>query len=154
MHPAQQLDQPAPLLLGKIGERLAPDRARQIQDARENRAGLFGQHQPAGAAVGRIEPALDPAILLHAVDLADEGHRLDLEQVGETGLVDAFVAREIAENPALRAGQAEKHKRPLVKAPREQPRHVVREIPKAAVEVHGRSRETTIRDNKLSYEKL
>src|SRR6476646_3521365 len=49
------------------------------------------------ATVSRVRASLDPAVLLHAIDLPNQGHRRDLEQVGKAGLVDALVAGEVAQ---------------------------------------------------------
>jgi len=136
VNPAQQVDQPPAVLLGKIGEGLAPNLGRQVEDAGEKRARLFGQHQPARATVGRVGAPLDPTILFHPVDLPDQGHRLDLEQIRKSRLIDALMTGEVAQNPALRPGEAEKQQCPLIKAPREEPRDVVDEIAEAAVDVH------------------
>ena len=136
VRPAQQLDQLMAFGVGQAGKGFGAHLVRQVEDASQDRARLVGQHQPAGAAVARIGPPLDPAILLHPVELPDQGHRLDFQKIGEARLVDALVAGEIAEHPALRAGQAEKEQGTLIEAPREKPRHVVHEKAKAAVEVH------------------
>jgi DNA-binding MarR family transcriptional regulator len=103
-------------------------------DASEDRAGLAGQKQPAGAPIGRIRTALDPARLFHAVDLADQGHRPDFENVGEAGLIDALVAGEIAQRAALRPRQPEAFPVMRKTAP-EQARDIVHEKPETAIEI-------------------
>src|SRR5207248_2391954 len=77
---------------------------RHVPDAVEDRPCLGGQEQAPGPAVGRVGSALDPSRLLHAVDLPDQRHRPDLQQIGEASLVDALVAGEIAEGTTLRPG--------------------------------------------------
>ncbi len=134
---AQQINQLPALYVGQVGERLAADCTRQVEDASENRARLFSQDQPAGPAVARIRSALDPAILLHAIELTHQGHRLDLEQIGKTGLIDPFVAGKVAQHAALRPGKSKKQQRPLVEASREQAGHIMHEITEAAFEFHS-----------------
>src|SRR4029077_20019325 len=91
----------------------------------------------AGAPVAGLGLALDPAVLLHAVDLSHQGHRLDLEQIGEAGLVDPLCASQIAEHLALCPGQAEEQQRPLIEPAPEQAGDVVNEKTEAAVEIDG-----------------
>src|SRR5207237_4545451 len=98
------------------------------------RARLRGQEQAPRATVGRMRAALDPARFFHAIDLPHQGHRPDLQQIGEPGLVDALVARDIAEGPALRPGQAEAAA-VMVEAPPEQASDVVDEKPETAFEI-------------------
>ena len=134
MHPAQQLDQLFRPRRRQPRQRLVAGLVRDIQDAAEDRARLVGQEQAAGAPVGRVRAPLDPAVLFHAVDLPHQRHRPDFEQIGEAGLVDALVAGEIAEGPALRPGQAEATA-VLVEAAPEQARDIVDEKPETAVEI-------------------
>ena len=105
MNPPQQREQDPFLGFGETGERLAPKLARELPDAGDHRARLVGQLHLAGTAVARIGAALDPAVFLHAIDLADERHRLDVEKFGKSGLVDAFMAGQAADDLALSARQ-------------------------------------------------
>ena len=117
-------------------------------------ARLLGQNEATGAAISGIEVSFDPAVLLHAIDLPNQGHRLDLKQIGETGLVDALVAGEVAQHLALRPGEAEEKKCALIEAPAKQAGDVVHEKAEAAVKVHRpilHAKELSIGDNKPIY---
>src|SRR5260370_589962 len=74
----EQIDQLLALLQGKPGEGFAADLVREVEDPGEDRTRLVGQDQPAGTAVARVGPPLDPAVFLHAIDLPHQSHRLDL----------------------------------------------------------------------------
>jgi hypothetical protein len=137
MDPAQEVDQVPPFLAREPGKGLGPDLVREVQDAGEDRPCLVGQNEPPGPAITWLRAPLDPAVLFHAVDLAHQGHRLDLEQIGETCLVDAFVARKVAEHPALSPGQAEKQQRTLIEASPEKASHIVDEKSETAIETDG-----------------
>ena len=103
--------------------------------------------EPAGPPVGRVGAPLDPAGVFHAVDLPHQRHRPDFEQIGEAGLVDPLVAGEIAEDAALRPGQAEPAA-VLVETAPEQAGDVMHEKPEAAVEIQNRTRKMTPADSK------
>src|SRR5262249_28034975 len=100
----------------------------------EDRPRFAGQEQPPSAAVGRVGTTLDPARVLHAVNLPHQGHRPDLEEIGKAGLVDALVAGDVGHSPALRPGQAEAPS-VMVEAAPEQAGAVMKEKAKAAFEV-------------------
>src|SRR5215472_4999061 len=104
MDAPQQLDQLPTLLRGHPGKRLGSNFVREVEDAGEDRPGLVGQDEAAGTPVARLRLPLDPAVLLHAVDLPHQGHRLDLEQIREARLIDALVTSQIAQDLALRSG--------------------------------------------------
>src|SRR6202040_2995952 len=94
---------------------------------------LFGNEDaPAPPPVPRLGPPLDPAVLLHAVDLPHQCHRFDFEQIGEAGLVDAFVAGEVTQHLALRPGEPEEEQGTLVETTSEQAGDIVDEKPEAA----------------------
>src|SRR4029077_1944002 len=133
----EQIDQVPAIGLGQTGEGLGANLVRQLENARENQPRLLGQDETAGASVSGIGAPVDPAVLLHAIDLSNQGHRLDLEQVGEAGLVDALVAGEVAQHFALCPGEAEEEERPLVETSAKKAGDVVDKKAKAAVEVHG-----------------
>src|SRR6516165_9702029 len=107
MDAAQELDQLSSFLSGKPGKGFAADLVREIENTGEDRPGLIGQDEAAGAAVARLRLPLDPSVLLHAVDLPHQGHRLDFEQIGEAGLIDPLVAREVPQHLALCASESE-----------------------------------------------
>src|SRR6516162_3065161 len=88
---SEQVNQAPTLDFGKAGESLTADFVRKIEDASEDRARLIGQDKPASAAVARVGPPFDPALLFHTIDLSNQSHRLDFEQIGEAGLVNALV---------------------------------------------------------------
>jgi hypothetical protein len=90
-----------------------------------------------GATVTRVGPPLDPSVSLHPVDLSNEAHRLDFEQIGESRLVDPFIPGEIAQHLALRPREAKNKEGALVKPPSEQAGDVVDEKPEAAMDVHS-----------------
>jgi hypothetical protein len=113
---AQQADQVSSLHLGKACESFGTDFVREIEDPGEDRACLFSQDESAGSAVTGIRPPLDPAVLFHAIDLSNQGHRLDFKQIGETGLIDPFVPSKIPQHFALRASETEKQHRALVES--------------------------------------
>ena len=145
MHPVEEIDQLLGLLRRQTGEGLVAGVVGDIPDAAEHRPRLRGQVQAAGAAVGGVGAALDPAGLLHAVDLAHQGHRPDFQKIGEAGLVDALVAGEIAERAALRPGQSEPPAAPVLVEPApEQARDVVDEKAEAAIEIHLSPRNGTL----------
>ena len=84
-----------------------------------------------GAPVGGIGPALDQPGRLDAVDVAAEGDRLHVEELGEARLVERLLieqlaARDVGENAPLRAGQAELL-RPLVDLTAKQPGDIMDE---------------------------
>src|SRR5580693_8062504 len=137
MYPPQKFDQLLSLVFGKAGKRLGADLVRKIQNARQDRSGLVGQNKAAGPPVAGLGLALDPAILLHAIDLPHQRHRLDFEQVGEAGLIDPLVACEIAEHLTLCASEPEEKQCALIEPAPEQPGDVVNKKTEAAVEVHG-----------------
>ncbi len=66
-----------------------------------HRPRFCGEIEAPRAPVGGVGAALEPAARLHAVDQAGERDRLDLEEVGEADLVDAFVPGELAEEVIL-----------------------------------------------------
>src|SRR5260370_6267800 len=134
--PPQKFDQLLSLVFGEAGKGLGSDLVREGQNARQDRPRLVGQNEAAGAAVAGLGLPLDPAVFLHTVDLPQQGHRLDFEQIGEAGLVDPLVARKIAEHLALRSGQSEEKQRALIEPAPEQAGDVVNEKTEAAVEVH------------------
>ena len=136
MYPPQEFDQLLSLVFGKAGKGLGADLVREVQNARQDRSGLVGQNEAAGAPVARLGLPFDPAVFLHPVDLPHQGHRLDFEQVGEAGLIDPLVAREVPQHLALCASEPEKKQRPLIEPAPKQPGDVVNEKPEAAVEVH------------------
>src|ERR1700736_895125 len=137
MYPPQQFDQLLSVVFGEAGKGLGTDLVREVQYARQDRPGLIGQNEASGAPVARLGLPLDPAVFLHAVDLPHQGHRLDFEQVGEGGLIDPLVPREIAEHLALRASESQEKQRALIEPAPEQPGDVVNEKTEAAVEVHA-----------------
>jgi hypothetical protein len=119
-----------------VGKCLVARLIGDVPDPAEDRTRFRGQVQEARAAVGGIGAAFDPPGILHTVDLADQCHRPDFEQIGEAGLVDALIAREIAEGAALRPGQPEAARTPvLVEAPAEQARYVIDEKAETAVKI-------------------
>jgi hypothetical protein len=71
-----------------------------------------------------VRAALNHAGRLQAIEDAHEGDRLDIEQLGEPALLDAFVAAEICKHLPLRAGQTQPA-RPLLEALAHPARHVV-----------------------------
>ena len=137
MNTTKQADQTASFHLRKAHESFATDFVREVEDASEDWACLLGQDEPVGSTVAGIGPPLDPAVLLHAIDLSDQGHRFYFEQIGETRLIDALVAGEVTQYLALRPGEAEEQQRTLVKSAGKQAGDVVNEKAKAAVEIHG-----------------
>ena len=116
VHAPQQVDQLISFLVGQRGKGLLSNLGRKITDTSNDRASLIGQHQPARAAVGGIRPPLYPALGLHSVDLPNQRHRLYLKEFRQTGLIDALIAGEIADDPALRSIEAKKRHRLLIKA--------------------------------------
>ena len=134
VHPLQQLDQLSGFSRLQPYQRFVARLVGDIPDTAEDRARLGGEEQAPRPPVGRVRPALDPAGVLHAVDLPHQGHRPDLQEIGETRLIDPFVARDIAEGPALRPGQAEPAAVMIEAAP-EQAGDVVDEKPETAFEI-------------------
>ena len=114
----EEADQVSSLDVGKACESFGTHFVREIEDSGEDRACLLGQHESAGSTVTGIGPPLDPSVLFHAIDLSNQGHRLDFKQIGETGLIDAFVAGEVPQHLALRPGEAKEQQRPLVESAR------------------------------------
>ena len=117
---------------------------------------FVGQDKAMGAPVAGIGPPLDPAVLLHAIDLSNQSHRLDFEQIGKAGLVDALVAGEIPQHLALCPGEAEEQQCTLVESTPEETGDIVNEKAEAAVEIHGRCQNAKILpdgDNKLWYQR-
>ncbi len=142
MHPLQQIEQGCCLTRRQQRQGFVAGFVGHRPDAAEDRPRLGGQVKAAGAAVGRVGVTLDPARLLHAVDLADQRHRPDFQEVGQAGLVDALVARQVAERAALRPGQAEAPPI-MVEAPPEQARDIVDEKAETAFEIqHAASNRT------------
>ncbi|MNN96968.1 hypothetical protein D3C81_2160370 [compost metagenome] len=76
--------------------------------------------------------ALDQATLLHFVEQAHQGDRLDLQQVGQAFLMNAFIEGQLGQHLPLRAGQVEVA-RALFEALAHQPRHIMHK------ETHGRT---------------
>src|SRR5215472_10767625 len=137
MNTTEQGYQVSSFHLGQARESLTTDFVREVEDTGEDRPCLVGQHEPAGSAVGWIGPPLDPPVLFHAIDLSNQGHRLYFKQIGEAGLIDTFVAGEVAQYLALRSGEAEEQQRALVEAAGKEASDVVNEKAKAAVKIHG-----------------
>jgi hypothetical protein len=137
VHARQQLDQTPSLRRGEPRESLRPDFVREVEDTGENRARLFGQHQAVCTPVTWVRPPLDLSIVLHSVDLPNQAHRLDFEQIGKARLVDPFVASDIAQHLALRPGETQKQLSALVETASKQPGNVVDEKTEAAIEIHG-----------------
>ena len=65
------------------------------------------QKQALGAAVAGIGPALDQAAVAELVEQAGERDRLQVEHVGEFGLVEALGTLEPDQHGPLRPGDAE-----------------------------------------------
>src|SRR5271167_1213619 len=152
----EQTDQVPSFHLGKAREGLVTDFIREVEDAGEDQARLIGQDEPAGSTVAGIGPPLDPTVLFHSIDLSNQGHRFDFEQIGKAGLVDALVAGEISQHLALCPGEAQEQQRTLVEAAPKEAGDVVNEKPKAAVEIHGRYRnakQVPNGDNKPCYQR-
>jgi hypothetical protein len=152
MDPSEKVDKVLAVRLGKTHESLVADFGREFENPGKDRARLRGQDEATSAPVSGIGPPLNPAVLLHAIDLSNQRHRFDFEQIGKSGLIDALVAGEVAQDFTLRPGEAEEEKRPLVKASREQTSNVVNEKPKAAIQIHSRchsAKQLSIGDNKL-----
>src|SRR5882757_6318241 len=81
-------------------------------------------------AVGGIRMPLNQPERLKLVDDAAKGDRLDLQQLSQAALVDAFVLRQISEDLPLRArktGAAGV----LLKMSPEQPRNVMQQKPQS-----------------------
>jgi len=137
MHPPEKVDQMLSLRLGKSCESLVTDLGREFEDPGKDRACFRGQDEATSAPVSRIGTSLDPAVLLHAIDLSNQGHWFDFKQIGEARLVNALVTGKIPEHLALRPSKTEAEKRTLVKTATEQASDVVNKKPKAAVQIHG-----------------
>jgi hypothetical protein len=58
----EQVDQVPPFGFGKPHVGLGAHFGRKVEDTREDRARLIGQHEAASTAVPGIRPALDPAV--------------------------------------------------------------------------------------------
>jgi hypothetical protein len=58
------------------------------------------------AAIRWVLAALDQTLFCEFVENADEGNRLDFQQVRQAGLMDAFIVGEIGERLPLRPCQA------------------------------------------------
>ncbi len=132
----QQFHDPVALFRGEAGQRLGAHLAADRDHLGEERLRLLGDEELPGAPVVRIGTALDPAGLRHAVEEPRQRDRLDLQQLGEAGLVDALVIDEIGQDLALRAGQAQAFGA-LVEALAEQPRGLVQDEAEAAIEVES-----------------
>jgi hypothetical protein len=130
----QEVDQPARILLRQAKEGFVLRLGRDVPDTVEHRARLVGQKEAARPAVGGVRAAFDPARFLHAVDLAYQRHRPDLEEVGETRLVDPLVSREIAKRAALRARQP-KPAAVDVEAAAEEARDVIDQKPETSFQI-------------------
>ncbi len=102
------------------GDAFGDDLVAQHAQLVEQRPRRRRQVQAPGAAVGGIGAAFDQPGLGQPVDHAAQGDRLDLEIVGEPGLVDALVARQGEQHLPLRAADAERPC-PRVEAPADQP---------------------------------
>src|ERR1700739_2656716 len=93
----EQADQVPSFRLGKARKGLVTNFIREVEDAGEDRACLRGQDEPTGATVAGIGSPLDPTVLFHSIDLSNQGHRPDFEQIGKAGLIDSLVAGEITQ---------------------------------------------------------
>ena len=72
MNAREQIDQMSAIGVGETGKGLGANFIRQIEDAGEDMARLLGQNEATGAAISGIEVSFDPAVLLHAIDLANQ----------------------------------------------------------------------------------
>lgn len=89
----------------------------------EDGAGLFGEEDLPGAAIGGIAPALDHPRFLQPVDHPARGDRFDFEHFGELALIDALAAFEDLERAPLRSSGAGAA-RALVEATAHLARHI------------------------------
>ena len=85
----------------------------ELGEAVEQRPRGRRQVQPLGAAVVRIGAALDQAVVGQPVEQPGQRDRLQVEDFGELGLLEALGAVEPQQHRPLRAGHAELA-RPLV----------------------------------------
>jgi hypothetical protein len=76
-------------------------------DAVEQRPCGRREVKPFGAAVVRVGPALDQAVVAQPVDQPGQGDRLDVEVLGEVGLLEAFAPLQPQQHGPLRPGLAE-----------------------------------------------
>src|SRR5882762_9189064 len=89
--------------------------------------------------VGRMRMALYQRQRLELVDDAAKRDRLDVQQLRQTALVDAFVLRQIGQHLPLRTRQAGAA-RVLLEASPEQSRDIVQQKPKCrGIRFHGGS---------------
>ena len=84
-------------------------------------------------AVARVRAALDQPGRLQPVDHAAHAHALDLDDVGQAGLVDALAAGQEDQHAPLRAGQAEMARAGIEMGPH-QARNVVQQEAEQLVE--------------------
>ena len=102
----ERLEQPVAILLAYAAQRLGARRLAKRLHREKQRARRVFQGQQPGPPIGRVLPALDQAAFREPVENAHQGDRLDVEQFGEAGLMDALVLREIGDGLPLRTGQA------------------------------------------------
>ena len=125
---SQSADQRVPL--GFIETRQGFGARRVADDAQQREARVrFGREieQP-GAPVVRVLATLDETTRLQLVENSHQRDGLHLQDVGEAGLVDPFILREMDQHLPLRSGKAEPN-RALLEPPSHEPRDVVQEKP-------------------------
>src|SRR5262249_48692615 len=155
MDPSEKVDQVLSVRIGKASEGFGADFSREVEYPGKDQARFCGQNEATSALVSGIGPPLDPAVLLHAIDLSNQGHRLDFKQIGKPGLVDALVAGEISQHLALCSGEAEEQQCTLVEPTPKEAGDIVNEKAEAPVEIHGRRQNAKIAnigDNKLWHQ--
>jgi hypothetical protein len=137
MDPSEKVDQVLSVRIGKASKGFGADFVREVEYPGKDQARFRGQNEATSAPVSRIGSPLNPAILLHAIDLSNQGHRLDFKQIGKAGLVDALVAGQIPQYFALCSGEAEEKQCTLVEPTPKEAGDIVNQKAKAAVEIHG-----------------
>ena len=115
----QCLQQALGVGLRHAGQRLSAGDLSELSELDQFRARGRRQMQTPGPPVGRMRMPLDQPLGLELVDDAAERDRLDLQQLGQTALVDAFVLREVSQDLPLRPRQA-RAARVLLEAPLQQ----------------------------------
>ena len=101
---------------------------RTTLDALQLRPRLIGEEKVALPAITRVQAPRDEAHTLQAVEQPDQRDRLDIQDAGQTGLVDPRAARDVRQHLPLRAAEADTcGTRTLFEALAQQTRFVVDE---------------------------
>src|SRR5579872_5814804 len=111
---------------GEAGERLLPRRERDHAHFLHDGLCLLGHEEEARTAIAAMSTPLYKPRLFKPIDMAAQGDRLNLEDLGEPGLMDPFMPREMDQHLPLRPAEPQPS-RLLIEFLPQQPRNIMQQ---------------------------